>query len=121
MNTSDPRAHAEELRNSGSAYVLATVVRAERPTSAKPGAHAPFFPADDRANFRRSVGARWSEVEGEGVGHQPRFSPNSRNRSAGMAIGITLPRSSPRSRAAFIEKSAMTRGEVGPLRARSAR
>ena len=40
MNTSDPRAHAEELRNSGSAYVLATVVRAERPTSAKPGAHA---------------------------------------------------------------------------------
>lgn len=40
MNTPDPRAHAEELRNSGVAYVFATVVRAERPTSAKPGAHA---------------------------------------------------------------------------------
>ncbi len=40
MNAADPRAHAEELRNSGVAYVFATVVRAERPTSAKPGAHA---------------------------------------------------------------------------------
>jgi xanthine dehydrogenase accessory factor len=40
MSTQDPRAHAEELRNGGSAFVLATVVRAERPTSAKPGAHA---------------------------------------------------------------------------------
>lgn len=40
MNTLDPRAHAEELRSSGAAFVFATVVRAERPTSAKPGAHA---------------------------------------------------------------------------------
>jgi xanthine dehydrogenase accessory factor len=40
MNTGDLRAHAEELRNNGSAFVFATVVRAERPTSAKPGAHA---------------------------------------------------------------------------------
>jgi xanthine dehydrogenase accessory factor len=40
MNTQDPRAHAEELRSGGVAFVFATVVRAERPTSAKPGAHA---------------------------------------------------------------------------------
>jgi xanthine dehydrogenase accessory factor len=40
MSTPDPRAHAEELRNSGAAFAFATVVRAERPTSAKPGAHA---------------------------------------------------------------------------------
>jgi xanthine dehydrogenase accessory factor len=38
--STDVRAHAEELRASGSAFVLATVVRAERPTSAKPGARA---------------------------------------------------------------------------------
>jgi xanthine dehydrogenase accessory factor len=38
--TLDARAHAEELRATGSAFVFATVVRAERPTSAKPGAHA---------------------------------------------------------------------------------
>jgi xanthine dehydrogenase accessory factor len=36
----DVRAHADELRATGSAFVLATVVRAERPTSAKPGARA---------------------------------------------------------------------------------
>ena len=36
----DVRAHAEELRASGTPFVLATVVRAERPTSAKPGARA---------------------------------------------------------------------------------
>lgn len=40
MNAKDPRVLAEELRGSGTAFVFATVVRAERPTSAKPGAHA---------------------------------------------------------------------------------
>jgi xanthine dehydrogenase accessory factor len=36
----DAWARAEELRASGEAFVLATVVRVQRPTSAKPGAHA---------------------------------------------------------------------------------
>lgn len=38
--STDVRAHADRLRAAGVPFVLATVVRAERPTSAKPGAHA---------------------------------------------------------------------------------
>lgn len=51
MSTPDPRAHAEELRNSGAAFVFATVVRAERPTSAKPGAHAVVHPDGTMVGF----------------------------------------------------------------------
>lgn len=38
--TADLRAHLAELQESGTPHVLATVVRAERPTSAKPGDRA---------------------------------------------------------------------------------
>src|SRR6185312_3388286 len=51
MTMQDPRAHAEELRNSGAAFVFATVVRAERPTSAKPGAHAVVHPDGTMVGF----------------------------------------------------------------------
>ena len=42
--TADVRAHLAELQASGSPFVLATVVRAERPTSAKPGDRAVILP-----------------------------------------------------------------------------
>jgi xanthine dehydrogenase accessory factor len=42
--TADVRAHLAELQASGSPFVLATVVRAERPTSAKPGDRAVIHP-----------------------------------------------------------------------------
>jgi xanthine dehydrogenase accessory factor len=51
MTTQDPRAHAEELRKGGAAFVFATVGRAERPTSAKPGAHAVVHPDGTMVGF----------------------------------------------------------------------
>jgi xanthine dehydrogenase accessory factor len=48
---SDLLARAEELRASRTPYVLATVVRAERPTSAKPGDRALVLPGGELDGF----------------------------------------------------------------------
>lgn len=48
---SDVLARAEELRASRTPYVLATVVRAERPTSAKPGDRALILPGGELDGF----------------------------------------------------------------------
>jgi xanthine dehydrogenase accessory factor len=57
--TIDARAYAEELRASGSPFVLATVVRAARPTSAKPGARAVVRPDGTIVGF---VGGECAEA-----------------------------------------------------------
>lgn len=57
--TIDTRAYAEELRAAGSPFVLATVVRAQRPTSAKPGARAVICPDGTIVGF---VGGECAEA-----------------------------------------------------------
>lgn len=66
MTTTELRAHAERLHRDRIPYVLATVVRAERPTSAKPGDSALVLPDGSIDGFVGGVCAE-STVRLEGL------------------------------------------------------
>jgi xanthine dehydrogenase accessory factor len=66
MTTAELRAHVERLRSARTPFVLATVVRAERPTSAKPGDCALVLPDGSIEGFVGGVCAE-STVRLEGL------------------------------------------------------